>query len=292
MPCSASARHPEVLLLSRGRFPEGPRSSTDPPCSLTLFSACSQHTGSPYFVWCVCRPLAIGAFQFSAPQHTAPPPLQVPFRVLLVSRVPTAHRITTRQHRGWIPPAGSGTRARAPHPSLRALRVLPLPGGGLHVCPIQLCVPSGCVQRTGCSACGLGYPHQFWWASQHMYIARSWLSVPGELRRFPNQMRSPSSPHVDSGRGIAPAICARISAVCVCAWGGLCAVLGPFLLYRGLRLSLLFIDLSAHEQPTETQAPPHSPTRCCTCPSPTSGPRSAAAEEPRAAEPAGPAILR
>jgi hypothetical protein len=34
-------------------------------------------------------------------------------------------------------------------------------------------VPSGCVQRTGCSACGLGYPHQVWWAPP-MYIARAW----------------------------------------------------------------------------------------------------------------------
>jgi hypothetical protein len=32
---------------------------------------------------------------------------------------------------------------------------------------------SGCVQRTGCSACGLGYPHQVWWAPP-MYIARAW----------------------------------------------------------------------------------------------------------------------
>jgi hypothetical protein len=30
--------------------------------------------------------------------------------------------------------------------------------------------PSGCVQRTGCSACGLGYPHQVWWAPP-MYMA-------------------------------------------------------------------------------------------------------------------------
>jgi hypothetical protein len=34
-------------------------------------------------------------------------------------------------------------------------------------------VPFSCVQRTGCSACGLGYPHQVWWAPL-MYIARAW----------------------------------------------------------------------------------------------------------------------
>jgi hypothetical protein len=43
---------------------------------------------------------------------------------------------------------------------------------GFHFCFRS--VPSGLVQRTGCSACGLGYPHQFWWAPP-MYITRSWL---------------------------------------------------------------------------------------------------------------------
>jgi hypothetical protein len=42
--------------------------------------------------------------------------------------------------------------------------------------------------------------------------------------------------------------------------------------------SPLSFDRLAHEQPT-AKAPPHSQTQCCTCPSPTSGPRSAAAEE-------------
>jgi hypothetical protein len=34
-------------------------------------------------------------------------------------------------------------------------------------------VPSGFVQRIGCGACGLGHPHQVWWAPP-MYIARAW----------------------------------------------------------------------------------------------------------------------
>jgi hypothetical protein len=42
---------------------------------------------------------------------------------------------------------------------------------GLHFCFRS--APSGVVQRTGCSACGLGYPHQVWWAPP-MYIARAW----------------------------------------------------------------------------------------------------------------------
>jgi hypothetical protein len=40
-----------------------------PPCVLrspALFSACSQHTGSTAYVWCVCRPLAL----FSAIAHS------------------------------------------------------------------------------------------------------------------------------------------------------------------------------------------------------------------------------
>jgi hypothetical protein len=39
-------------------------------------------------------------------------------------------------------------------------------------------VPSGFVQRTGCSACGLGYPHQVWWAPP-MYIGSSCLGPVG-----------------------------------------------------------------------------------------------------------------
>jgi hypothetical protein len=42
---------------------------------------------------------------------------------------------------------------------------------GFHFCFRS--APSGFVQRTGCSACGLGYPHQVWWAPP-MYIARAW----------------------------------------------------------------------------------------------------------------------
>jgi hypothetical protein len=34
-------------------------------------------------------------------------------------------------------------------------------------------VPSGVVQRTGCGACGFGYPHQVWWAPP-LYLARAW----------------------------------------------------------------------------------------------------------------------
>jgi hypothetical protein len=44
---------------------------------------------------------------------------------------------------------------------------------GFHFCCRG--VPSGCVQRTGCSACGLGHPHQVWWAPpMYVYIARAW----------------------------------------------------------------------------------------------------------------------
>jgi hypothetical protein len=65
MPCRASSRHPEVLLLSRGRFPEGPRSGAPPCvfCSPALFSACSQHTGRRKTGFCVVVLPAMGAFQ-------------------------------------------------------------------------------------------------------------------------------------------------------------------------------------------------------------------------------------
>jgi hypothetical protein len=45
------------------------------------------------------------------------------------------------------------------------------PPFGFHFCFCS--VPSGLVQRTGCNACGLGHPHQVWWAPP-MYIARAW----------------------------------------------------------------------------------------------------------------------
>jgi hypothetical protein len=72
-----------------GGFPKGPAPNPRPCvfCSLTLFSACSQHTGSPAFVWWVCRPLAIRTFQRHSTQHTAPPPLLAPFQFSLGSRV-------------------------------------------------------------------------------------------------------------------------------------------------------------------------------------------------------------
>jgi hypothetical protein len=54
-------------------------------CSPTLFSACSQHTGSPAFVWCVCRP--ISTFQRHSSQLTASPPLLVSFQFSLGSRM-------------------------------------------------------------------------------------------------------------------------------------------------------------------------------------------------------------
>jgi hypothetical protein len=95
-----------------------------PPCVFclpTLFSACSQHTGSPACVWCVCRPLA------------------------LFSAIAIAHSISSIIGRLSVFtcfPCVPFTDAFQ--------RLLPVPGG----------VPSGLVQRTGCSACGLGYPHQ------------------------------------------------------------------------------------------------------------------------------------
>jgi hypothetical protein len=43
--------------------------------------------------------------------------------------------------------------------------------------------PCGCVQRTGCGACGLGYPHQVWWALP-MYIVHSSCLAPVSFASF------------------------------------------------------------------------------------------------------------
>jgi hypothetical protein len=78
--CHAEPLHPALKChFSRaGGFPKVP--APPPPCvfrSPAPFSARSQHTRRPVCVWCFCRPLAL----FSAiAQHTAPPPLLVPFR--------------------------------------------------------------------------------------------------------------------------------------------------------------------------------------------------------------------
>jgi hypothetical protein len=58
---------PKGYFFRAGSFPKVPLHRC-PPCvfrSPALFSACSQHTGSPACVWCVCRPLAL----FSAIAH-------------------------------------------------------------------------------------------------------------------------------------------------------------------------------------------------------------------------------
>jgi hypothetical protein len=44
-----------------------------------------------------------------------------------------AHTTRQKQKRVWVPPANSGTRARAPLPSLRPLQVLLVHGGGFGV---------------------------------------------------------------------------------------------------------------------------------------------------------------
>jgi hypothetical protein len=48
-----------------------------------------------------------------------------------------------------------------------------------------------------------------------MYVHSSFLAVPGELRRFPNQMHSSLGLHGDCGRGIGPVVYAW---PVVCTW--------------------------------------------------------------------------
>jgi hypothetical protein len=56
---------------------------------------------------------------------------------------------------------------------------------GFHFCFRS--VPSGFVQRIGCGACGLGYPHQVWLVGSLPPCAYP-VPGPGELHRSPNQM--------------------------------------------------------------------------------------------------------
>jgi hypothetical protein len=69
MPCRAPPRHPEVLLLSRGRFPEGPR--TDPPVWRIPFASAFQRplTAHVNAGLCVVVLPAIGAFQRPSTQY-------------------------------------------------------------------------------------------------------------------------------------------------------------------------------------------------------------------------------
>jgi hypothetical protein len=130
--------HTEPLHSPPCRWvPEGPR--TDPPCvfcSPALFSACSQHTGSPAFVWCVCRPTS--TFQRHSSRH-----LLHYWSPSSSHLVPVCRQLQRAYYLDFA-------RVRAPRG-----------------------VPSGFVQRTGCGACGLGYPHQVWWAPP-MYTSRAW----------------------------------------------------------------------------------------------------------------------
>jgi hypothetical protein len=105
-----------------GGFPKVP--APTPPCvfrSPALFSAHSQHTRRPDSV--VFLP-AIGAFQRHSTQH------------LLRCRSPSSFHLVPVCRQLQRACYLDFARVRAPRG-----------------------VPSGFVQRTGCSACGLGYPH-------------------------------------------------------------------------------------------------------------------------------------
>jgi hypothetical protein len=112
-------------LPRAGGFPKAPAPA--PPCvfcSPTLFSACSQHTGSPVLVWCVRRP--ISTFQRHISRH------------VLHYWSPSSFHL--------VPVCWQLRRACYPD----FARAMAHRG-----------VPSGYVQRTGCSsACGLR--HALW----------------------------------------------------------------------------------------------------------------------------------
>jgi hypothetical protein len=135
--------HAEPLHASpcrrAGGFPEAP-APTPPPCvfrSPALFSARSRHTRRGQ-IECGGSAGLSSTFQRHGTQHLLHYWSPSSFHLVLVCRqLQRAYYLDfarARAHRG---------------------------------------VPSGFVQRTGCSACGLGYPHQVWWAPP-MYIARAW----------------------------------------------------------------------------------------------------------------------
>ena len=110
-----------------GRFPEGPR--TDLIACIPFASAfqrpLTRQHNRPDRVWWFSRP--ISAFRRPSTQH------------LLHCRFPSSFHfvpVCWQLRRACYP---DFARAMAPRS-----------------------VPSGVVQRTGCSACGLGYPHQVW----------------------------------------------------------------------------------------------------------------------------------
>ena len=120
------------------RFPEGPR--TDLIACIPFASAfqrpLTRQHNRPDRVWWFCRP--ISAFQRPGTQHLLHYWSPSSFHL-----VPVCWQLRRACYLDFA-------RALAPRS-----------------------VPSGYVQRTGCSACGLGYPHQVWWAPP-MYIARAW----------------------------------------------------------------------------------------------------------------------
>jgi hypothetical protein len=109
-------------LPRAGGSPEVP--APPPPCvfsSPALFSACSQHTGSPALVWCVCRPIST----FQRQRHSS--------RHILHYWSPSSFHL--------VPVCWQLRRAYY----MDCARAM-----------AHRSVPSGFVQRTGCSACGLG----------------------------------------------------------------------------------------------------------------------------------------
>jgi hypothetical protein len=72
---------------------------------------------------------------------------------------------------------------------------------GFHFCFRS--APSGVVQRTECSACGLGYPHQVWWAPPISHIHSSCLAT-ASFAGFPIKCSPLLGLRGDKRRGITP----------------------------------------------------------------------------------------
>jgi hypothetical protein len=141
---------PKAPRAACRRFPEGPRTGLIAGCVYSVrrrFSAPAHSTHAEARWSAVVQP-AISTFQRHGTQHLLH--CRPPSSFHLVPMWPCVDSCSGPVTSYYLDFA----RARAPRG-----------------------VPSGFVQRTGCGACGLGHPHQVWWAPP-MYIARAWCLAP------------------------------------------------------------------------------------------------------------------
>jgi hypothetical protein len=166
--------------------------------------------------------------QFPEGPHTAAPVCMYSFAGAFQR---PAGRSSTRGGQiecGGLPAISTFQRHSTQHPSIIApLPVLSCSCKSMYV---------GCVQRTGCSACGLGHPHQVLVGSPHVHISRLVpVSFAGFLIKCLHFISTtwtfaPVRPHV--------ALRGRLRAVWALFFSFVCAVLPPFFVFFFLSISV------------------------------------------------------